>query len=547
VKPSSASPAGPVADDLRRTLDRAVWLARGGRLLAACGGWIVAGCLVVAAAAMIDLLSQGRLGIASLPRGTKLAVMLAVAAAPAAVAFRQRLARDGWPDRLGIALATEARHPHLGESLSRAVDFLAHEPAPAERHATGRGETFRSKPVTARALEQMSVELAAAAARDAGGPAVPGLLADAAWGVAGAMAPLVLLASLTFAPAGWADAVGRQLAAATETRRTTEQPVAPTAAAAAASPAVAALPPEAMAAAAQVAAAAALERRLAELLADHFERAPGVPAEALPRAERRTVDDLAAIQGACLKTIAAAREAIRSAAESIDESSGSAVAVAAAATSPRDRLLAALVRLTACDLDAAEASPATISANRLHSASEAAARLAAGLAEIAAELGAAPATREGAALAAARDGRDDTGMTGPLAAAAATLQRIASEPAGHVQVSRDVVADRPGTATGPSASQAPASARGLDESGPDTAAATTDPRGGSQPAVAETAVGAADAVPIERVWSLLPETGRSQSGHRAVESAPPAYRSAIDAYYRLLLQSLPDRPAAPAP
>lgn len=528
-------PAAGPGDDLRRSLDRAVLLGRGGRLLAACGCWIAAASVVVAALAALDMLGGGRLGITFLPAAAKIAVVLAVAAVPTAVAIRRGIVRGGWPNRLGIALETEARHPRLGESLSRAVEFLAAPPLPSRRRDTGRAEddpTDSPPDATARALRQLAIDQAAAAARDVGGPVLPGFAFDAGCTLAGIAAPLVLWASTTLATGRWADAVRRQLAAPSGPHPVAERPTTGPIAAGVTPPAAAPISPAVLAAAGRLAAAAAVERRLADVLAARFAQAPGALAESLPREQRHTLDELAAIQAACLRTIAAGRGAIRTAAGSAEASPS------AAAPSPRDRLRAALARFAEVDRAEAEASPANIAANRLHLAADAAATLAEELAVIAAGLGASP----GAA-----DSPETTPIppgAGPLAGIAAALDRVAAAHPGDVRESTGPAPDTARSRTTRAAPRTAAADREAGTAGAD--ATTTDPRGGPM-AAASSATAAAETPPIERIWDLLPAAGRSQTGRTAVESAPPAYRSAIDAYYRLLLQSLPDRSIAAPP
>jgi hypothetical protein len=516
MTPRVATAPAATADELRRSLDRAVTITRTGRLLAAAGSWLATAAVIVAALAAIDVASGGRVGIAFLPPAAKLALILTAAFIPAIALWRRRIAGEGWPTRLAVALATEAARPSLGESVSRAVEFLGPTPARPRRRPRGHRPIDRPGPSpdeTTAEFERLAIDEAAAAARAAGGPVVPGLVADAAGALAGIATALAVWCSTMIAGPGWEDALRRQCS----TPRTPPRAAgtADHAAARTAPPTTASLPPEAVAAAAQLAAAASVERRLADVLAADFARSPGASAESLPRADRHRLEELAAIQTTCLRSIAAGGRAIR----------------VAAGSSPCERLASAIERLESLDSLVTEASPAAISANRLHAAGTAAAALADALTAIAAGLGAAGDDQPGAELLPPhRSQQDGVELSpGPLTAAATTVERIAGE--------TDRVA-----AVGSSRPSPPS--RGGDGAGP-AAAATATPDGGPVAAAARAAP-PADASPVERVWSRLPATDRWQTGRTAAESTPPAYRAAVDTYYRLLLQSLPDRPS-PAP
>ena len=85
--------------------------------------------------------------------------------------------------------------------------------------------------------------------------------------------------------------------------------------------------------------------------------------------------------------------------------------------------------------------------------------------------------------------------------------------------------------------------------GGDAVAATTDPRqgagGGSVDASAPRLAATIAVHPIEQVWQRLPAHDRFQTSREAVAELPATYRPAIDSYYRLLLESMPDTPATP--
>jgi hypothetical protein len=525
------TPAAGRADELRRSLDRAVRGTRVGRLLAACGCWLAAASCLVAALAAVDICSAGRLGLPAMPEAARAAVLLVAAGIPVIAFVRWRLLRDGWPDRLGIAIATEARHPALGETLSRAVGFVD-EPRDAGRQ----GGAANPSPATV-ALQRLAIDQAADASRQVGGPVLPGLGVDLRAAAAGVATAVALWLSTTCLPGRWAAAVQRQFIVSADRAATPALLAPPSAArpAAADSAATTALPADVLRAAGRLALAAAVERLLGDLLAARFAQAPGVPAAALPRQRRQDLDELAAIQTDCSRSIAAARRTI------VDSR------LQPAAARHDDRLLAAIGRLDGPEVADADTAAAHITANRLQLAATAADRAAELVAEVAAELGAAPvgAARDrldaerGAALGADLDGDPGTQLESdrPLARAVATIARIAADSDHSAAASARVPAggSRPAAASGTSGSAAAGSAG--------TTTATTDPSGASSSAAAvsaETGATAEQSSPLGRVWSRLPATARSQTARTALESMPPVYRPAIDAYYRLLLQSMPD-------
>lgn len=514
---------GGAAADLVRSIDRAVRIARCGRLLAVCGGWVAAAAGVVAALAAIDVASGGRIGIAFLPWATKVTVVLVLTAAPVVATCRRRLVREGWPCRLGIALATEQRHPRLGESLSRAVEFLEGGPAAeAQARRTNRVDRSPGSATLAQGLRWLAIDQAAAAARDAGGMTVPGIASDVGWIAAGMAAATAIVISTTLLP-GWADAVRRQVATS---GRPAAAPMPTQAPRSGSGGADTPLPAEATALVTRLAATAAIERRLAELLAVLFVQAPGVPAESLARGARRELDELAEIQEECLHAVDAARGMLATALASAAQSD------AAAALRLRDQLHGAVERLASIDREAADAIPSNISANRLRLAGDAAATLADILASAVAGLGATPGALSW------QGGGGGAGPEGSLTTAA-TLARIAARYDVGQQAAttnEEPMPTRSGSASGTGREDAAASEAGTAGRTPSSMQAS-----GGPVTVGPATPLSAEASPIEQVWSLLPATERAHAARAAVESAPAAYRSAIDAYYRALLQSMPER------
>lgn len=535
MTPPQAAAAGHGADELRRSLDRAVRRTRGGRLLAACGCWLAAVSGIVAALAAVDIGSAGRLGLPVMPAAARAAVLLLATAIPVIAFVRRRLLRDGWPDRLGIAVATEARHAVLGETLSRAVGFVD-EPAQAARH----GGAAAPSPTTV-ALQRLAIDQAAAAARQVGGPVRPGLDVDLRVAAAGVATAVAVWLSTACLPGRWAAAVHRQLFVTADRAAAPAAvaPPSPDGIADADDAAATALPAEVRRAASRLALAAAVERRLVDLLASRFAQAPGVPATALPRRRRQDLDELAAIQADCSRTIAAARRTIADG------------RLPPTAAGHHDRLLAAVGRLDGPEVADAEAAAAQIAANRLQLAAAAADQVSKLVAAVATELGAAPVggpldridVERDADLGAAHDAdaelRPDADR--PLARALAAVARIAAGADHAVTGSeRSPVADgRPTAATSRTSAATAAGSEG-------TTTAATQPSGTSPDEAvtspATTATGGPSS-PLDQVWSRLPTLERSQATRTAMESTPPTYRPAIDAYYRLLLQLLP----GPAP
>lgn len=527
MTPAEALAADRRADALRRSLDRAVRGTRAARVLAAGGCWLVAAGCLVAILAALDACSSGRLGLAALPPAARVAILVAAAGIPMLLFLRRRIMRDGWPDRLAIATATEARHPLLGETLSRAVGFLG------ELAASGRGAA--ASPAT-RALERLAVDQAAAAAEKIGGPVLPGLGVDLRAATAGIGTVVAVWLSTVCLPGSWSDAVRRQIVVTADRAAADRAPRS--------SPdndaeGVAALPADVRRAAHQLAGAAAVERGLADLLADRFARAPGVPAPALPYRSRHELDELAAIQTDCSRAIAAARDTLATAADGPH----------------RDRLLAAIGRLDGPEVADADEAIVHIAANRLRLAATAADHVAAVVADVATEFGAGD-----AATAEARtipvldeDARLDTTLPGDarmrfdadrsLTRAATTIARLAGDADRTLDAAdRAAVHGRPAT----TAVSGTTAAGRVGATGP--APATTQPSAAFPAGAGTTAEidsPTSPPSPLARIWSRLPAQERSQAARTAVESAPPAYRAAIDAYYRLLLQSFPESPPAP--
>jgi len=534
----------------RRNLDGAVRIGWAGRLLALLGGWLAVAAILIVALAAIDVAVGDR--AAPFPPYLSAVVIMVISGVAAGLMPGRRMTRCRRPTRLSAALATERAQPALGERLSSAVEFLTDLPP-------GDSEPGPSCAVT-RALRRLAVEQAAMAARDAR-MAVPGLAIDLRWLAAGILLPAAVWLSTLLLPSPWGEAVGRSLfrtvgadaeaALAARGAGATGGPAAAAAASADAVPGLAAagLPPAATQAAARIAAVARLERRLADRLAVVFAQAPGVPRESLPRGPRNELDELAAVQSECLQAMHSERETLRLVAAAA--AGGEQVVSSPAAGG----LAAAVVRLDDLDQVDLSASPSHIRANRLALATALAADAAAILNASAGLLGIS--STDGVA---GDGGRSSA--AGPLLRATATLDRMLGEAAGGSAAdgaARGSGSIRAATPPEEIAAAPAAAAEGdaaLNQAGPhDTD--TTDPRAGAAAGTAGRTASAASrsrpaapaaSAPIERVWSLLPGGDRAEAGRGAIDALPAAYRPAIDAYYRLLLEATTGgRSAGPPP
>ena len=172
-------------DNLRQSLDASVAVARAVAVLG-CAGRIAA----VAAAAWAGMLLVIRiLPLAGGPSiGDRWLLVAAAAAAALASLPLFRTVASAWPSRLAIAIAAERMHPQLGESISRAIEFLEDK---SETAAPGQGSA---------ALRALAAERAAEAAAGIGRLPVPGLRANLLSAVSGAVA-VALVAAVTSATA----------------------------------------------------------------------------------------------------------------------------------------------------------------------------------------------------------------------------------------------------------------------------------------------------------------------------------------------------------
>ena len=538
--------AGGGADAFGRSLDRAVCQAWFGRILALLGSWLGMAAIIILPLALLDLATGGRIGSGDLPavlRGSGIAV---AAGLLAAAVFRRRWSFGQRPNRLAVALATEQHAPWLGERLSRAVEFLTDTAAPDPP------EPAASAAATTQALRHLAVEQAAEAARGIGRLSVPGITADLRLLAAGIALPAALWLSALTLPDPWADAVRRQLfgwpasaTAATTAGHVAKEssgPAAPIAAGPSDSRRATTdrLPPAWSRAAAGIRAAAVFEQRMAALLSVLFARAPGLPTRALPREACHELEQLALAQAECLRTVVADREALARAAESAGQDSAGPPMAA--------ELGRAVARLADLDQVAGETAPLHIAANRLGLAGGIVADTAAILADAADSLGMPPPPDAGqnsgpsGVTDTAAAGRNWRAGASPVARATRVLDRIS---AAHRQLRPDQTqtlsasaAGMPGTATVDGEPTGPAADTteprfGPTANGPPQTATLTGPE-------PTTSTDPTTRTPIERVWSLMPTAAGPEAARESFDGMPAAYRPAIDAYYRLLLQSFPN-------
>jgi len=542
---AEADPRTVAADDhdpvagWRRAVDRAVLLGLAGRVAALAGGWLTVAAVLAAGLAGVELV-VGR----PMPAAPALLRPLCIGGGAAIVALAllgRRLTRRRRPNRLHVVLATEGKHPALGQRLSSAVEFLADATAGQPQGGTARGAADSAAALRS-SLRRLAVEQAAAAARGLR-MVVPELRTDLGWLAAGLLLPAAVWLSTLLLPPAWGDAVSGTLspdrppvAAATHPRTVATAPTAveaePADTPAATRPEAHAWTPELAAALARITLAAGVERRLASRLAAAFAAAPGLPPESLPRASRLELAQMAAVHADCLRTILADRDLLRA-------------AVAADRRDPTpDRLAAAVGVLDGLDGVALATIPHQIRGHRLGLAAAAVAGVADALAAAVALAGIDPAAGD--------VGRSPAAV--PLVRATATLERLTTDLRGRRVGDDDAVIAADATdepVTQQPATKTPATPGPMRESeaatdtraGPTTGTVTTDPKGaagagGQQQATGRVGpAGPVGPTPVDQVWSLVPTGERSAIGRAAVDAVPPVYRPAIDAYYRLLLDS----------
>jgi hypothetical protein len=462
---------------MHRRLDRIVAAAHVVRLL----GWLGrVACIALAAAGTVAVV-EGLLGARSLT-GARLFAGV-ITALGALMAWRR--AAGPAPSRLAVAAAAEAAYPHLGERLSRAIDFPADE-------ATSD---------VSRGLRELSVAEAAQLLAGCARLPVPGLGRHGWWLTAGCAA-LLGLAMMRWRPPQTSTVIDAD-----------------------AHPATAAGEPRAAdvaAAADAIASSAAIEARLTAMIDARFTRAPGVIRDDLPAAEQADLDRLAAIHAD------AAREILR----------GRTVVAALAATAPQARDAAGL--LQSIDAAAIEAATADIGLHRLAAAAATTARVSSVLAAAARSLGV-TVDEGGIALAAAAP-LPARRMASALAEIDRRTSAAGQVPAAALAAAPPDAAQRQPPPTQPGSGPPPGE---RDQAAP--AGGTTEPRFGTGADQTQTAVPPA-ARPAGRAWDVLPAAVRTAAARGGWEEVPPTYRQAVDRYYKSLLDSLTaESPPAASP
>ncbi len=556
-------------DALRRSLDSSVAVARTVAVLG-CAGTIAA---VAAAAWAATLLVVRLLPLAGGSTHSDAWPLVAAAAAAAGAAWPAiRTAAAAWPSRLMIAVAAERAHPQLGERISRAVEFLDEVASAA---ATDRGSA---------ALKALAVEQAAEAAAGIGRLPVPALRGQLRLAAAGGAA-IALVAALTLAtsPSRTTDRGGGETATTAATpaasRSTPEATLQiwrkleairgqlaggrpPThAALATAIAAVAAESERALEAAGgesagvlsvfaaalpqlerdlaarpaddaaalagvrrsldelsslaraavRIADAAAFERSLAAVLSEWFALEPGeLPAD-LPAPVRGGLDRAANLEDECLQGINADRKTLLVATQ-------------------RQPVEAKLIASAANPLAGFDGPPFIRSANDIRDNRLA---IAADSARRAADL------LEGSAKLLGMTGTGASATPIPPAARTAAPDPTSNPSAadiarGLLDRIHDDVTSAAESGNEPAVNAAAAAGRGA---GADGSATTTSPQAGTvtgPPTAAELPAGADE---IARAWLLLQERSFPQRPQGGDLLAFPSHRQAIDAYYRLLLES----------
>jgi hypothetical protein len=555
---------------LQRRLDRSVTLARTIQA-AGCAGRI--SCAFMAAWGLALLCARG-LAIAggpTVPDDWAATFAAFVAAAVAWVVIRRALA--SWPNRLRQAVATERAHPHLGETISRAVEFI--EPRPEA------GQSLPSTdPTGSPALKRLAVTQAADAITGIATlplPDAPQHLAFAAAGGLGLTALLVLAtatrpASVAQAPAEPAPGATVSSAAATmeiwgqiEALRarvgaggTSQAPQQVASAVAtladnarrvlAASSgsdgravltvfaeSLAPLPRMAQEdngtaavrgtldrlstlahAAARIADAASFERRLASVLSERFQAAPGVSAFELSPPARGLLRRIAELRQECRRGIADDLQVLEESARG-----------GGTAADQLRQACGVLARVAASDTARASED---ILANRLALASRSATEAADALAAAAGILGMSGTDRAGPIMPGQREPPSSTRLAHErLDAAVALMGRAprddrSAATAVATATSERGLAPAAGSATGAAASPTSGTSASSTPAAPSNVA--TLPSGSAA---------------FDRVWMLLPAQSLPLRPQPEDLRAFPSHRAAIDAYYRLLFESLERR------
>jgi len=271
----SMRPRRDASSRLARLLDRAVVVARVGQVLELAGRGVVA--VVLAILAIVLACSLGF----HLPFPTGLIV---VAVAIGIAAWRG-IRTWKWPDRLATAMALERAHPRIGETISRAVEFIG-----AASEKAGPPADLLAVDLIGEALEEAATAVEALSQDRSGNRhAIRGPLLPLRWPAAGIAAAVVVAVAFLAVPGRLVP----QLAEAFFVPR----PAEPIPRFVEAEPPTA-LPRAAVAAATRLAEAAATEERLAAALLARFARLPGGSREELTRVEQDWLDETAALQAA---------------------------------------------------------------------------------------------------------------------------------------------------------------------------------------------------------------------------------------------------------
>lgn len=257
---------------LARPLDRAVVIARAGRLLDLVGRLVCAAILAILAVLLTRAVGLGL----PFPAGP-IAVATAIG-----IAGWQASRRWKWPDRLATAMAIERAHPRIGEKISRAVAFIN---ASCEKPVSQMDLPGVS--LMTEALDEATAALEGVAIDRSGRHPLRGPLIPLEWPTAGLASAVAFSIAMLVAP----GRLVQPLADAFLPPRTVQEisrvpPVEP----------ASRFPIGAVAAASRLAGAAATEERLAAALLARFARSPGVARDELSRGEQDWLDEIASLQ-----------------------------------------------------------------------------------------------------------------------------------------------------------------------------------------------------------------------------------------------------------
>ncbi len=472
---------------LARLLDRAVVIARAGRLLDLVGRLVCAAIL-----AMLAVLLARAVGLPlPFPAGP-----IAVAAA-ICIAGWQASRWWNWPDRLATAMAIERAHPRTGERISRAVAFIG-----VPRDEPGSQTDLPGFALMNEALDEAATALEGLADDRSGRSPLRASLVPLQWPAAGLVSAVAVGIAMLVVPGRLVPSLADVFLPPRTPHEISRMPPAEPASR---------VPKEAVAAAGRLAEAAATEERLAAVLLARFARSPGTARDELGRGEQDWLDEIASLQAV------------------IAEDVGRDLATLVAAVEDREPTLAAglaggLVRERVAKLARA--------ADRIRGN------------QLAAASGLITGEMRPLLAALAGWGVKPTGKTGPAFDRAELAQRrIVSAIGGDAErwtgavdaAARMPAADEtemaPVDATVKPSATATAGTDSAGDAAGGTAGDAGGPGGGAAPADGGLAIAPGDRLPA---WVRAREERSTETLSGDPFAAPPRYRDAVNDYYRRL-------------